>query len=86
MTARIRSHWGWGHADRFPARESRMVLGEQLGGILGFSPRGAPREPVSLDEAEIPDVLATAPDALAPFCTTRDDQRAARTYGRSWCY
>ncbi|RMG17112.1 MAG: FAD-binding oxidoreductase [Deltaproteobacteria bacterium] len=79
----MRSHWGWGWADRFPDAGARGRLGQLVSAVLG-RPVDRPREPVPLAEAKLPAPRLSIPSALAPFCTQDPHARALHTWGRSY--
>lgn len=76
------SHWGWGRADRFMDRESRLALGGTAAGWLGVAPSEA-REPVPLSEVDLPRSRLSSPSSLA-FAADHDEARVRRTWGRSY--
>lgn len=80
---RTRSHWGWGHADRFPNAQARTMLGRHLATLLSVDPP-TPIEPMPLDAIKVPANRVQPPSALASFCTTERVARIYRTYGRSY--
>ncbi len=77
------SVWGWGHASKFPPTEERNALAEQVGMMLGL-PGLSAREPVALDDVEMPAPRMEIPAALASFCTVEKAERARHSYGRSF--
>ena len=79
----LRSHWGWGLAERFPDREARRTLGELLGASLGLEAQ-EPDEPVSMELAEVPQARLEVPRSLAAFATTDREARLRHTWGRSY--
>ena len=84
MTSRVRSHWGWGWADRFPDQAGLRSLAER---VRPFFERGelAPRAAPGLEELRLPASRIEAPPALSAFCTADRDERVAHTYGKSYC-
>ncbi|HJL18029.1 MAG TPA: FAD-binding oxidoreductase [Sandaracinaceae bacterium LLY-WYZ-13_1] len=81
---RVPSHWGWGWEDRFPDRDTRALFAQQLQMLAGFPAEVDPREPVSLEEATIPEARLSAPDALADVALPSRRDRATRCYGRAY--
>lgn len=83
---RLRSHWGWGWADKFPSVGERASLAERIAFLLGVPDlaRRAPREPVALEAATVREPRVALPDALAPFATQDRETRARRALGRAY--
>lgn len=77
------SVWGWGHASKFPPTEERNALAEQVGMMLGL-PGLSAKEPVALDDVEMPAPRIEIPASLASFCTIDKAERARHSYGRSF--
>ena len=77
-----RSHWGWGHAARFPDAAGQVAVARQLGAVLGFTDLAAER-PVPLDAIRLPTAL-DVPERLRAFCVTDADARVRHTYGRAY--
>ncbi|HET7786528.1 MAG TPA: FAD-binding oxidoreductase [Myxococcales bacterium] len=83
MTARARSYWGWGWADRFPDAAALRALAERVRPFFAnaaLEPRAAPPG----DEVRLPAPRIEVPAALAAFCTSDRDARLAHTYGKSY--
>lgn len=78
-----RSHWAWGHADKYPAPEALPQMARTFGGLLGFDGL-APRLPTALPDARIRATAVTVPAALSDICHVDDATRAAHTYGKAW--
>src|SRR5690606_40558953 len=72
--SREKNFWGWGWADRFPAREARRGLGGQLSALLGFS---APSldDPPTIDAIALRPSRVKAPDSLAAIVDGSHDAR-----------
>ncbi|MEM1176894.1 MAG: FAD-binding oxidoreductase [Acidobacteriota bacterium] len=83
QSARERSHWGWGWADRFPDAETRKGLSAQLSLMTGFT-GGEPHEPVPLREVKLPTPRVACPDALADLLSDDAEDRIRHTYGRAY--
>lgn len=81
---RIRSHWGWGWADKFPTQAARQGMGKQLHALLGISDLNA-SDPVPLDQATIAPSRVAAPDSLSNIMTSVADVRAGYALGSSYC-
>ncbi len=73
-----RSLWGWGWADRFPDRQARRALGDQLKLVLG----GGDFELRDPSEPRIPGGRLAAPPLA--FASIDPLDRAAHAYGRSF--
>lgn len=80
---RERSHWAWGHADRFPDPAGQVAVGKHAEQVLGLSGL-TPVRPVPLDAARVPPSRIAVPAALGPFCDTAVEARARHTYGRAY--
>lgn len=83
MSTRATSIWGWGYADKFPDREARRSLAEQVSPLLG-GPTLEPREPASGNALRIPRPRVAPPESLAELCSAEDADRAAHTYGKGY--
>jgi alkyldihydroxyacetonephosphate synthase len=85
MTARARSHWGWGYADEALSHEQ---VREAAGGLAQHLGLGAaePERPVPLEAIELPAAhrLPPVPAALAEICTEAHDERVRHAYGRAY--
>lgn len=79
---RVRSHWGWGWADRFPGAEARRQMVEHLRMLVGFG-GSEPEEPVALEAVEMPEPRRPAPTDL-PWVTDDRELRIRHTYGRAF--
>lgn len=77
-----RSHWGWGHAARFPEASVRRQLASHAQALLGFSGLES-AEPIALDDIELPTPRVTAPPALSR-CSSEALDRVHHTYGQSY--
>lgn len=84
MSAREKSFWGWGWADRFPSHEARKSFGGQLKGMLGIDPQG-PFDPPTLEAVAsvIPESRVAPPSSLS-FVTDDPEARVRHTYGRAF--
>ncbi len=80
---RLRSHWGWGWADKFPDREQRKAMGEMAAQTLGFAP-SALLDPMPLESVRIAAPRLAIPDEVASFCDASDEARVRHTYGRNF--
>lgn len=78
-----KSFWGWGLADRFPDRETRAALGEQVSARLGFA-AGELRDPPRIEALRLPAPARDVPPRLEPFVTTALEERVRHTYGRGY--
>ncbi len=84
MTARPRSHWGWGHADEALAHEQVRAAAGGLAQHLGFG-SAEPEEAVALEAVALPaSRLPPPPLALADVCTDDRDERVRHAYGRAY--
>ncbi|AKF03325.1 FAD-binding oxidoreductase [Sandaracinus amylolyticus] len=80
---RRRSHWAWGWADRFPDRDARRAIGEQVRAITSFDVKDV-TEPVALDAITMPAPRIDAPPSLAAITSIDHEDRALHTRGRSY--
>jgi alkyldihydroxyacetonephosphate synthase len=83
MSTRATSIWGWGYADRFPDVDARRALAARVSPLLGGVGL-EPREPASAQAFRLPRPRVAPPPALAGLCSTRDEDRAAHTYGKGY--
>ncbi len=83
MTERVRSHWGWGWADRFAGREEREGLVRFVQAMLGAGELRVD-DPVPLDRARLPAPRLVPPSSLAAFSAADPHGRALHTYGRGY--
>lgn len=83
MAERRRSHWGWGWAERFPSREIRAALAEQLPELLGFS-ASEPDDPVPLEQLRLDPPTLDVPEELRDVLSDDRVLRVRHTYGRSY--
>lgn len=81
---RERSHWGWGWADKFPARDVREGLASQAPHLLGFS-AGAVEDPVPEDAVVLRAPRVAPPPSLARRVRADAGDRIRHTLGRGWC-
>ncbi|NLY93157.1 MAG: FAD-binding oxidoreductase [Myxococcales bacterium] len=81
--SREKNFWGWGWADRFPAREARRGLGGQLSALLGFS---APSldDPPTIDAIALRPSRVKAPDSLAAIVDGSHEARVRHSYGKAY--
>jgi alkyldihydroxyacetonephosphate synthase len=74
-----RSLWGWGRAERFPAREVRVGMGAQLEALLGGG--GGPPD---VRDPEPPRIPAPRLVCDLPFASAEPEDRALHARGRSF--
>lgn len=83
MTAREKSFWAWGYADRFPTDEARGAIGAHVAALLGVAPR-APLALPSIDAIALPPSAVAIPAALGPVASADRVDRITHTYGRAY--
>lgn len=79
---RERSHWGWGWADRLPARAERAGLGRQVGAMLGFVP--TPADPVPIEAVTLAPARVAAPAQLGGLVRDDREGRIRQCYGKAY--
>ena len=77
------SVWGWGYADKLPARHERDTLASQLSALLGVRSL-TPREPPDLASVDLPPPRTEVPASVSAFCRTDRYSRASHTRGKSY--
>jgi len=80
MSSKPRSRWGWGYAGEMMDEDALAEQKEFYEEVLGFPERPV-LDPVSIEEATLPEPAIDPPDHLADVCTTDRATRARRTYG-----
>src|SRR5688500_14312479 len=83
MGDRERSFWGWGWADAFPDRASRVKTGQMVSALRGG---GAlePCEPAREEDVVLAAPRVEVPAALSGFVTAAAADRVRHTYGRGY--
>src|SRR5689334_3696435 len=80
---RVRSHWGWGWANKFPDGAGRRAMGETVRALLGAGELRCD-EPVPIEQAEVRRARVEVPGRLASIATDERNVRVTHTYGRAY--
>ncbi len=78
-----RSWWGWGHEGEGPTAEQAASLAAAVAARLGLDELPV-REPVQLEDIDLPQPRMNPPAALAELCSSDRYDRAGHTYGKSY--
>ena len=81
---RRRKHWGWGYEDDGWSTAQLRVAAPGLEGHLRIAGDGEVREPVPLDEVDLPPPRVAPPDALSAICASDTYARASHAWGKSY--
>lgn len=81
---RRRKHWGWGYEDDAWSGRQLRAAAPGLREQLRIDGDGTVRDPVSLDDLDLPAPRVRAPDALAGICASSPHARASHALGSSY--
>lgn len=76
-------HWGWGYEDEQPSPDEVKGAAGAISAHLGFGSHD-PREPVALEQVELPTPRLDPPASIASCCSTEVYDRALHSYGRAY--
>ena len=79
-----RKHWGWGYEDDGWSTAQLRVAASGLQEHLRIAGDGEVREPVPLDEVDLPPPRVAPPDALSAICASDTYARASHAWGKSY--
>jgi alkyldihydroxyacetonephosphate synthase len=79
---RLRKHWGWGYQDQQPSLADLQAAGTGIRERLGFG--GEAREPVPLEEVELPAPRLGAPASLSGIVTDDKRERVSHALGKAY--
>lgn len=82
---RRRKHWGWGYEDDAWSTRQLQAAAPGLEEHLGIAGDGIVREPVALEDVQLPAPRVAPPPALAAICATDAHARASHAWGKSYC-
>jgi alkyldihydroxyacetonephosphate synthase len=82
-TDRRRRFWGWGYEGEGPTPEQQRGIADTLAARFGLD-EVTVTPPPALDELDLPKPRLAPPTALAPICSTSDEDRAGHAYGKGF--
>jgi alkyldihydroxyacetonephosphate synthase len=82
VTERPRKHWGWGFEDQQPSLADLNAAAASIRERLGFG--GEAREPVPLEEIELPAPRLAPPRSLAGIVSDDRRERVSHALGKSY--
>ncbi len=83
MAERRLKHWGWGYEDQQAPHDQVVAAAGGIRAHLGFG-EGEVRQPVALDDVELPKPRIEAPEALAGICSSSRYDRCSHALGKAY--